>query len=69
MGKTSCSGCLHARGFLRLSLSIEFSRPLGPFLFLGRAFGDLRLLREIFLHERLLVVRFLLWITLGGGVR
>ena len=34
------------KGVSRLSLSIEFSRPLGLFLFLGRAFRDLRLLLE-----------------------
>ena len=67
LGKTSCGGCLRARAFSRLSLSIEFSRPLGLFLFLGRAFGDLRLLLEWhFLLGQLLVVRFLLWTILGG---
>jgi hypothetical protein len=34
--------------FRDLSLSTEFSRPLGLFLFLGRAFGDLRLLLDWF---------------------
>jgi hypothetical protein len=71
MGKTSCGGCLRTRGFLRLSLSIflSSSSPLGLFLFLGRAFGDLRLLLEWrFLLGRLFVVGFLPWIILGGGV-
>ena len=69
MGKTSCDGCLRSKGSLRLSLSIECSRPLGLDPSLGKAYGGLRPLREWrFLHGRLLVVRFLCWTILGGGV-
>ena len=32
MKKTSCGGCLRARGFLRSSLSTEFSQPWASFL-------------------------------------
>jgi hypothetical protein len=68
MGEISCDGRLRARGVSRLSPSIEPYRPTGPFPFLGRAFGDQRLLREWrFLRGRLLGVRFSPWITLEGG--
>ena len=36
------------KGVSKLSLSIEPSRPTGSYPFLGRAFGDQRLLREAF---------------------
>jgi hypothetical protein len=46
------------KGFLRLSLSIKPSRPTSKFPFLGRVFGDQRLLREWrFLRGRPLVIR------------
>jgi hypothetical protein len=61
-------GAFTQGGVLRLSLSTEHSQPTGPFPFLGRVFGDQRLLREWrFLREQLLVARFSPWITLGGG--
>jgi hypothetical protein len=44
MGKISCGGCLCAREFSRFSLFIERTHPVSLFLFLGRAFGDPRLL-------------------------
>jgi hypothetical protein len=67
-GKISCGGCLRARGVSRLSLSIEPSRPMSPFLFLGRVFGDQRLPRERhFLCGRPCTTRSSPWIILGGG--
>ena len=53
------------KGVSRLSFSIELSQPTGPYPFLGRVFGDQRLLREWrFLRERPLEVRSSPWITL-----
>jgi hypothetical protein len=68
MGKISYGGCLRARGVLRLSLSVEPSRPTGKFPFLVIVFGDQRLLQEWrFLRGRPFVIRSSPWITLGGG--
>ena len=60
-GVTSYGGCLLARVFLRLSLSIELSRLAGRFLFLGRVFGNPKLLLEwLSLFGQWFIVRSLL---------
>jgi hypothetical protein len=66
MGKTSCGGCLRARGFLRLSLSIEFSWPLFfPWKSIWRSKAPLRVAFFPWTAAR---SKILNWITLGGGV-
>jgi hypothetical protein len=60
---------LQARACLRSRPSIKLFRPQGLLHSLGRAFGDLRLPLEWRSSlGQLRGVRFLLWITLGGGV-
>ena len=56
-GLTSYGGCLLARGILRLSPSIELFRFAGRFLFLGRVFGNPKLLLEwLFLFGQRFIV-------------